>query len=128
MADIPIGGELVLTVEPGDFFAKDDNRYAGELRELRQIMERDVEGVVPAEPGDGTRGIELVGVVVALGQAGVFTAVVSAFKAWLGRRPSRSLEVSYEIDGHKGHLIIDATNVDSNDLTEVAEAALSAGG
>jgi hypothetical protein len=51
-----------------------------------------------SEPVVGAKG-EVSSVVLSLSSAGVFTAAVEFFKAWLGRDQTRSLKVSFTADG-----------------------------
>jgi hypothetical protein len=65
---------------------------------------------------DSERPREVVEVIVALGTAGVFTAMVSAFRVWVSRRKIRDVV----IEGPKGSIRMrDAT---ASDVSEIARA------
>lgn len=97
--------------------AKND-RWREDLIELRQRLERELPAQVePAEVEAGKLGLELIPIVVALGSAGVFTAMVDVFRAWLSERPGRR-EITAVITGPEGERTVTVTgdNVQSGDL------------
>lgn len=119
---------ITIEIAPGleEWESSDDDRWRSDLFELRQEMERAApEAVSDGIAAPGTKkGVELIEIIVALGSAGVFSAAVEAFKAWLAARPSgrRTISVTYTVvdeDGRRrqGNAVITGDNVDSNELT-----------
>jgi hypothetical protein len=121
---------LVVTIEPGEaeWGNREDDRWRRDLIELRAAVEREAgTAVAPAPVADNTMGIALIPIVIALGQAGVFTALVNGLKAFLSARPKhRSVTATVEIDGQIRTVTVTADNVDSNDLTKIAHDLLRA--
>jgi hypothetical protein len=108
-----------IEVEPStaEWGARND-RWSDDLLELRQRLERELpQEVEPAGVGEGKLGVELIPIVVALGSAGVFTAMVDVFRAWLSEKPGRR-EITATIKGPDGERTVTVTgdNVQSGDL------------
>lgn len=116
-----------ITLEPGtDMWDKNDDRWRGDLIDLRRTLERDAPEAVEAVPaGSDGKGLVLAPIILALGSAGVFTAIVESLKAWLGRRPSTStVSGQIEVDGKVTTFTFQGTHIDNSALVSVAKAAL----
>jgi Effector Associated Constant Component 1 len=73
-------------------------------------------------PVSGTKG-STVELILALGEAGVFTTAVEVVRAWLARDKTRSIDLSYrDRNGHRQHLNVTATNADEDTLAPVVAA------
>ncbi|MGZ4761145.1 MAG: effector-associated constant component EACC1 [Ilumatobacteraceae bacterium] len=122
--------EIRVVVEPDtEKWDKDDDRWRLELIDLRQTLERDMpEAVEPAPKGPDGKGVFLVPVIMALGSAGVFTAMVESLKAWLHRRPSNvGLTGQVEIDGKVMKFAVNGSNVESSELVSIVTTAFKDG-
>jgi hypothetical protein len=58
-----------------------------------------------------------------LGNAGVLTAMVECFRAWLGRDKSRRIDVRWNVDGAERYVTFRGDAVDAETVREVARAA-----
>ncbi len=129
-ADVPSkDGSLVLRVVPAeDEWGWRNDKWRTDVFELEQVLLANVpEAVRRPTPDEAHKGLDLLAVIVALGSAGAFTAAVEAFKAWLGKKPDRrSIVVEYQVGDEIGRITVDATNVDSGDLAEIASKAFRA--
>lgn len=125
------GQVLVLSVEPGEeeWGSREDDRWREDLLELRKTLENNApEAVEPAPAEEGSMGIALVPIIIALGHAGVFTAMVSGLKAWLSERPKRrTATVTVRVGDTVKTLTVTAENIDSSDLIALGKAALGEG-
>lgn len=119
MSDVGRPSVRLIVAPADDYFALDDSRWHDELAELDRELRRNVgDDALVTEPAEGDKGIELVSIIIALGSAGVFTAAVDAFKAWLAQRPKqRALTVQYELGDRTGEVRIDGNNVNDEVLT-----------
>ncbi|MDD7937552.1 hypothetical protein PHK61_03855 [Actinomycetospora lutea] len=129
MFDAAPSGQLTLEIVPGEdeWGTRSDDRWRADLLGLRREIERSVpSAVVPPAAAPGTKGVEVLDVIVTLGTAGVFTATVEAFRAWLQHKPGRRSIVvrwtSRDEDGRlrSGTTTVTGENVDSNDLSVVS--------
>ena len=121
---------LRIELEPGtEMWDKDDDRWRSELVDLRRLLEREiVDAVQPAPASPDGKGLALVPIVLCLGSAGVFTAMVETFKAWLARRPRQSsIEGRLEVDGKVMSFSFTGTNVDTSDLVALGQSAFAKG-
>lgn len=119
----PSNPQLVVRVAPGadEWGTCDDDRWRHDLYELEQDLERALRGAVqPAVVRRDIKGVELIEVVLAFGSAGVFTAAVEVFKAWLAKKPDRrTLDVTWlGRDGNRT-LRIDATNIGGGEIAQI---------
>jgi Effector Associated Constant Component 1 len=70
----------------------------------------------------GTKGATA-DLVLALGEAGVFTTALEVIRAWLARDKTRSIDLSYrDHSGHRQRLNVTATNADDDTLAPVIAA------
>jgi Effector Associated Constant Component 1 len=120
------GGEpvLELILEPrSDRYDPDDERWRDQVRDLYAGLRDEVGGVRRERvPMEGTKG-GLEAVILALGSAGVFTATVEYLRAWLGRDRTRTLEVSWTVDGRTQTVSVRGEAIDQSALRTIAEAA-----
>lgn len=69
----------------------------------------------------GTKGgIDVI--ILALGSAGVFTAAVEFFRAWLQRDRTRSLEVTHTVDGREETIVIRGEAISDDVVATLASA------
>jgi hypothetical protein len=81
-SDIPVGRELELVIEPRNAqYSPDDDRWRAHVVSLRQDLQAQVDTAERGRLVPGTKGT-LDELVVALGSAGAFTAMVDCFRAW----------------------------------------------
>lgn len=105
-----------------DKYDAGDERWLAQVSDLVASLEQGVGGVrherttVPGAKG-GTAEI-----ILALGTSGAVGAAVTFFKAWLDRDRSRSLDISYTVDGREEKLTLKGDNVDKTAINAVAEA------
>src|ERR1700749_3605913 len=97
---------LELAVEPrNDEYHPDDDRWREQVasfyRELDQQVDNERRNVIVP----GTKG-SIEQIVIALGGAGVFSAVVECFHAWLARDRARSLDVRWDDGGTDRHVTL----------------------
>jgi hypothetical protein len=88
--------------------------YAG-LHEIADTVQRGV----AVEGAKGTADQ----VIVALGSAGAFTAVVECFRGWLGRDRSRRIDVRWDEGGVERFVTLSGDGLDAESVREVARAA-----
>lgn len=129
MSDSDESPSVPVTIEVAPSTAEwgaQNDRWSEDLLELRQRLERELPTEVePAKVEDGKLGLELIPIVVALGSAGVFAAMVDVFRAWLSEKPGRR-EITATIKGPDGERTVTVTgdNVQSGDLaTTLQEVA-----
>ncbi len=113
---------MVITPRSSRFDPSDD-RWHEQVGEFGAALVREVGGARRERiPVPGTKGgIELI--VIALGSAGVFTAAVQFFTAWLHRDRTRSLEVTYTVDGREETIWISGESISNEVLGTLAVAA-----
>jgi hypothetical protein len=123
MSDIPVRRELELVIEPrNDEYGRDDDRWRAQVATLHQELQARVDTVSRGRLVSGTKGT-IDELIVALGSAGAFTAMVDCFRAWLGRDKSRRIDVRWDEDGTERHVTFQGDAVDSETMREIARAA-----
>jgi hypothetical protein len=115
----------VITVEMtfvarSDRFDADDERWLAQARSLVDELRQEVPTRTERSADPGTKGT-VDTVILALGSAGVFTAAVECFKAWLSRDRSRRLELTVSVDGHEEKYTLVGTAVDDAAYDRLAE-------
>ena len=123
MSDIPVQPELELVIEPhNDEYARDDDRWRAQVATLHRELQAQVDTVERGRLVPGTKGT-IDELIVALGSAGAFTAMVECFRALLGRDKNRRIEVRWDEDGTERHVTFQGDAVDSETVREIAKAA-----
>jgi len=123
VSDIPAGRELELVVEPrSEGYSPDDDRWRAQVVSLRQELQAQVDTTERGRLVPGTKGT-VAELVVALGSAGAFTAMVDCFRAWLSRDKHRRIDVRWDEDGVERYVTFTGDAVDADTVREVARAA-----
>ena len=90
---------IEMRLEPGtERFDPADERWLRQVRDLAQELHRTGVRLQPSAPEPDTKGT-VDQLVVSLGSAGAFTAMVEVVKSWLGRDRSRTLVMTFYKDG-----------------------------
>lgn len=115
---------LEVTLEAhSDRFDEGDGRWRDQVADLVTSLGREVGGVRrEVTPVPGSKG-GAEAIVLALGSAGVFTAAVEMARSWLGRDRSRSLEITYLVDGQEQRVTVRGDAVSDEAVQAVADAA-----
>ena len=123
MSEIPVRRELELVIEPrNDEYERDDDWWRARVSTLDRELQARVDMVERGRLVPGTRG-SIEQLVVALGSAGAFTAMVECFRAWLGRDKSRRIDVRWEEDRAERYVTFQGDAVDAETVREMARAA-----
>lgn len=118
-------GPLEVAVEPRNpDYDDDDERWRDQVGTLYSELRLHVDTVQRARQIEGAKGT-LDELIVALGSAGVFTAAVSCFRAWLQRDRSRRLDVRWEENGVEHFVTLTGDAIDAETVRTVAQAAAS---
>ncbi len=117
-------GEFEFQVKPKtEYYRADDDRWRVEVSQLIDGLDQEVGGVRQEQnPVAGKKG-GLESVIVALGSAGAFTAAVEYFRAWLGRDRTRSMEITWMVNGQEQRVTIRGEAIDQSALRDLAGAA-----
>ena len=117
-------GLFEVAVEPhNDQYDPDDDRWRDQVATLYQDLDAQVDTVRRGRPVEGTKGA-VDQVIVALGSAGVFTAVVDCLRAWLGRDRDRRIDVRWVENGQERSVTLTGEAVDNRTVREIAKAAV----
>ena len=125
MSDIPVRGELELELvieARTNMYGRDDDRWRAQVALLRRELQASIDTTERQRVVPGAKGA-IDELIVALGSAGAFTAMVECFRAWLGRDRSRRIEVRWDVDGTERHVTFCGDAVDAETVREVARAA-----
>jgi hypothetical protein len=114
---------LELAIEPrNDEYHPDDDRWRDQVASLY----RELNAQVDTEPRNlsvpGSKG-SIDQIVIALGGAGVFSAMVECFHAWLARDRARSIDVRWDDNGSDRHVTLTGDGLDIESMHEIAKAA-----
>lgn len=101
-------------------YAEDDERWLAQAQDLVNELRREVPVRTERAAAPGTKGT-VDTIILALGSAGVFTAAVECFKAWLSRDRSRKLELTVSVDGREEKYTLEGTAVDDAAYERLAE-------
>lgn len=101
-------------------YAEDDERWLAQAHDLVNELRREVPVRTERAAAPGTKGA-VDTVILALGSAGVFTAAVECFKAWLSRDRSRKLELTVSVDGREEKYTLVGTGVDDAAYERLAD-------
>ena len=115
--------ELVIAATSARF-DENDARWVDQVADLHQTLRAqgvDVRREIFPVPGR-KGGIEQV--VLALGSAGVFTNLVTAFKSWIKRDRGRALRISVKVDGKVREYEVSGTDADDATLKELMKVAV----
>ena len=125
MSGEPAGeGAFEVVVQPAtDRYDPGDDRWLAQASDMYTELDRQVGGV--------RRELTLVAeskgpveaVILALGSAGAFRAAVEFFRAWLARDRTRSVEISWTIDGSPQKVVMRGDALDLSVLQPVVHAA-----
>ena len=127
------GTRLVLHVSPDteEWGSADDDRWRADLAELQRLLSRELPEETQEPPeAEGTRGVELTEVILALGSAGAMTAATEMFKAFVSARPGRrKVTVSVEQDGAPVRTVtVEADGLGATELGNLASDAFNGPG
>ena len=123
MPDAPVWREFEVVIEPyTDEYSRDDNRWRAQVATLRRELQAQVDTVDRGRLVPGAKGA-IDELIVALGSAGAFTAMVECIRAWLGRDKSRRIEVRWDENGVDRFVTFQGDAVDSETVREIARAA-----
>jgi hypothetical protein len=104
-----------------------DNRWALQIVDLLTGLRRSGVNIrVEGDPAPGQKG-SIETIVVALGSAGAFQAMIHILKLWLERDDSRALRVTWDDDGRKHSIVLSATG-DQRGYQLLADLALRIAG
>ena len=119
-----MAGTIEITLTPrSDSYAEDDDRWQGQIADLVHELRVETEAFrIERTEVPGTKGT-ITELVLALGEAGVFTTAVEVMRVWLARDKTRSIELDYnDASGHRQQLTVAATNADEAALAPVVAA------
>ena len=122
------GGPLEVVVEPrNDQYDPDDDGWQDQVRTLYADLDASVGTIRRSRRVDGAKG-GADQLILALGSAGVFTAVVECLRAWLGRDRDRRLDVRWVENGAERSVTLTGEAVDDETMREIARAAVAQAG
>ena len=118
-------GAFEVAVEPrNDYYDPDDDGWRDQIATLYADLDAQVDTVRRGRPMAGTKGT-IDQLIVALGSAGVFSAVVDCWRAWLGRDRDRRIDVRWVEGGVERSVTLTGEAVDNQTVREIAEAAVA---
>jgi hypothetical protein len=113
-----------LAVEPrNDSYDPDDYRWQDQVVTLYADLHAQVDTVRRGGTVEGAKGT-IDQLVIALGSAGAFQAVVDCFRAWLGRDRDRRIDVRWDDNGVERSVTLTGEAVDVQTVREIAKAAV----
>jgi hypothetical protein len=128
MSSAGTDGTFEVAVEPrNDRYDPDDDGWRDQVVTLYADLDAQVDTVRRARPVAGSKGA-IDQLVIALGSAGVFGAVVDCLRAWLGRDRDRRIDVRWTEDGMERSVTLTGEDVDNRTVREIAAAAVARAG
>ncbi|MDQ6949938.1 MAG: hypothetical protein M3256_27740 [Actinomycetota bacterium] len=113
--------ELVLEPSTTRFDPWDDG-WSEQVGLLLQDLQREVGGVTRRhERVEGAKGGAEV-IIMALGSAGAFTAMLEMLRSWLGRDRTRKLNITYTLDDRTETVSIAGDAIDKAGMTKITDA------
>jgi hypothetical protein len=123
-----LGGPFELAIEPhNDQYHPDDDRWRDQVATLYADLHAQAGTIRRGTPVEGAKGTADQ-LIIALGSAGVFGAVVDCFHAWLGRDRDRRIDIRWDENGAERSVTLTGEAVDAATIAEVARAAIQRGG
>lgn len=101
-------------------FDDDDDVWLGQKVELTQGTEALPEIAVTASEQVNAKGLTE-SVIIALGSAGAFRAAVEFWRLWLARDRTRSIELTYLVDGAHKHIVVQGTGLGDDAFEALAK-------
>src|SRR5262247_2747249 len=124
MSGASAAGPLKVAVEPHNHqYDPDDDRWRDQVATLYADLHGQVDTVRRARPVEGAKGA-IDQVIIALGSAGAFQAVVDCFRAWLGRDRDRRIDIRWDENGVERSVTLTGEAVDVGTIREIAKAAV----
>ena len=118
-------GPFEVAVEPhNDQYDPDDDGWRDQVATLYADLDAQVDTVRRGRSVEGAKGAADQ-LVIALGSAGVFGAVVDCLRAWLGRDRDRRIDVRWVDNGVERSVTLTGEAVDARTVREVAKAAVA---
>lgn len=113
--DAMTGDRVLIEVDPeSSRFAKGSEKWLTEREDLRSDLEGGLgpDVVQEGSPEQGSKGLALIPIIVALGGAHAFQALARCFESWLKYRPGeRSLTMTATVDGKQVSVQVNASNM-----------------
>ena len=114
---------LDIAIRPrSDDYDPDDDRWRDQVGALIGELRGQLEVEQRSTSVDGTKG-GVDELIVALGSAGAFTAVVECLRAWLRRDRNRCIDVRWDDDGTEHFVTLTGAAIDRESVQEIAGAA-----
>jgi hypothetical protein len=124
MSSTGSGGLFEVAVEPrNEEYDPDDDRWQHQVATLYADLNAQVDVVQRGYPVEGAKGA-VDQLIIALGSAGAFQAVVDCFRAWLGRDRDRRIDVQWVENGVEHSVTLTGETVDLETIRELAKAAV----
>jgi hypothetical protein len=124
MSDAGAGVPFEVSVEPrNDQYDPDDDRWQNQIASLYADLNAEVGAARRSRPVKGTKGAADQ-VIIALGSAGTFQAVVDCFRAWLARDRDRRIDVRWDEGGTQRSVTLTGEAVDMTTIQKIAQAAV----
>jgi Effector Associated Constant Component 1 len=128
MSDPRADGPFEIAVEPrNDRYDPDDDGWQDQIAALYADLDAQADTVRRARPVEGAKG-GVDQLIIALGSAGVFAAVVDCLRAWLGRDRDRRVDVRWVENGMEQSVTLTGEAVDVKTVREIAIAAVARAG
>ena len=119
------GPAFEVAVEPrNDLYDPDDDGWRDQVASLYADLDAQVDTIRRGKPVEGTKGA-IDQLVIALGSAGVFGAVVDCLRAWLGRDRDRRIDLRWVENGVERSVTLTGEAVDVKTVREIARAAVA---
>jgi hypothetical protein len=124
MSGAGAAGQFEVAVEPrNDQFDPDDDRWRQQVATLYVELHAQVDTVRRGRTVEGAKGT-VDQLIIALGSAGAFQAVVDCFRAWLGRDRDRRIDVRWDENGVERSVTLTGESVDVETVRQLARAAV----
>lgn len=125
MSGSELGRVFDIAVEPcNENYDPDDEGWRDQVATLYQDLDAEFDTVRRTQPVEGTKGA-VDQLIIALGSAGVFAAVVDCLRAWLGRDRDRRIDVRWVENGEERSVTLTGEAVDARTVREIAKAAVA---
>jgi Effector Associated Constant Component 1 len=113
--------DLTISAESARYSA-DDESWLKQSADLYQLLREEVPGcrVETLPPSPGTKGA-IDSIIVSLGSAGAFTAVVECWRLWLSRDRSRRIALSWTSGDSREQIILEADGVNDATFAQLTE-------